>query len=150
MIGARVPPKPETTIAQAKSSPKSLYEQLQYITPEWRDKLIACCAHNGDFEPLTDALFSEDEIGPFTRAFLIMDFGGQVPRKRGNKATTAQLQNDLKVTWEVVCTMNCSDTTEAQAITKVAKDLNRARTTVQSIFNRTIGKVPWLRHLDGD
>lgn len=134
--------KPERRVRGIVRTKTSLADQLQHITPEWRDRLISYCANQGDFSPLTDALLYDIELGPMTRAFLIEDFESGKPRKRGNKRSWAQISNDVEIFLKVAFTMVDNQIKLSAATTEVAKKLNMARTTIASIVERTAPSLP--------
>jgi len=115
----------------------TIMEQLAQFTPEWKDKLIASCAQDGNFEPLVELLGSGEEIGPRTRLFLINDFLPGNPRKRGNKKSWGQLGHDLEILLKVAFAMTDHQIDKAKSITLVAKSVNKPRTTIASIVSRT-------------
>jgi len=130
------PPPPEKTLRQVRPNRKTLSEILAQFTPEWQDRVISYAAENGDFRPLSDALLHGDELGPLTRAFLIRDFSGEAPRKRGNKRTFEQLSRDVVIWFKVVCAMVDHQMSKTAAIDFVAGELNKPVETVRSIFAR--------------
>lgn len=152
MTGKRIPAtKPEKMVRAIVRRPARFHELTRGITPASKDRLIAFCAKNGDFEPLADALRLDDEIGPLTRAFLIEDFEAGKPRKRGNKASLASLQSDIWTLWAVACVMVDHQVAKPKAISIVADAEGRARSTVQSAVARTEQDLPELlpREIDG-
>ena len=112
-------PKPEKRLRQI-SVRTTRRPNFSEFYPEQIDKVTADLAKEGDRESLISMLRNGEEIGPLCRAFLIADLSGNTPRKRGNKKTIPQAQQDLLVFVRVIYAMVDNQITKTAALRALA------------------------------